>query len=58
MYFINGHVGLDTGFDYNSKKYKDEDERMNRFGLCAGLQIHLDPYGGGQNRRVTTTPGF
>ena len=51
VYFKNPHVGLELGFEYGSKKYENEDERINRFGLCAGLQIHLDPCGKG-NRRV------
>jgi hypothetical protein len=49
VYFKNPHVGLEIGFDYGSRKYEEE-ERINRFGLCAGLQIHLDPCG--RNRRI------
>lgn len=51
VYFKNPHVGLELGVEYGSKKYEDEDERINRFGLCAGLQIHLDPCGK-RNRRI------
>jgi len=49
--FKNRHVGLEIGLDYASKKYEGEEERINRIGLCAGLQIHLDPCGKG-NRKV------
>lgn len=45
VYFKNPFVALELGFEYGSKKYEDEDERINKFGLCAGLQIHLDPCG-------------
>jgi len=51
VYFKNRHVGLEIGLDYGSKKYEGEDDRISSIGLCAGLQIHLDPCGKG-NRRI------
>jgi len=41
--FLNRHVALEIGVDYSTRKWEDEDERINRFGLCGGFQIHLDP---------------
>ena len=58
VYFKNRHVGLEIGLDYRSKKYEEEDDRISSIGLCAGLQIHLDPCGGGQKKRVIDTPRF
>lgn len=42
-FFINQHVAFELGIDYSSRKWEDENERINRFGLCGGFQIHLDP---------------
>ena len=39
--FLNRNVALELGVEYSTKKYEDEDEPINRFGLCAGFQIHF-----------------
>jgi hypothetical protein len=43
--FLNKHVALEIGVEYSSKKYEDEDSRVNRVGLCAGFQIHFSTLG-------------
>jgi outer membrane protein assembly factor BamA len=54
-HFINGHIALELGLDYSSKKYEDEDERLNRFGLCAGFQMHFDPCNKKKNTTIRPT---
>ena len=39
--FLNKHISLELGVEYSSKKYEDEDSRVNRIGLCAGFQMHF-----------------
>lgn len=42
MCFINQHVAFDFGIGYGSKKYENEDERINRISITTGFQIFID----------------
>ena len=52
-HFMNAHIAFELGFDFSSKKYEDEDERINRFGLCAGFQMHFRCHGDKKPRMGT-----
>lgn len=41
-HFINPHIAFELGVDYSSKKYEDEQESINKFGICAGFQMHFN----------------
>ncbi|WEK34914.1 MAG: outer membrane beta-barrel protein [Candidatus Pseudobacter hemicellulosilyticus] len=39
--FLSPSVALELGIGYKSYKYKDIDDRDNRFGVNVGFQVHL-----------------
>ena len=42
-YFVNSFIAFELGVEYASKKWEDEDERINRVALCGGFQMHFGP---------------